>query len=222
MRFEAIIFDFDGVIADSEVVANSVMAERLTAIGLQTSYEEALDAYCGRQWSHCLDIIQGKLGRPVPKDFLPGFYREARARHVETMTAISGLDAFLEAHAARRRAIASSNDRDWLLGCVERMGLADWFGAHVYSGADLERGKPHPDIFLHAARALDAEAARVIVIEDSAIGVEAGAAAGMTVIGLLAGGHIRDGHGERLRAAGAHHVARDYNEAERIVAALES
>lgn len=220
--FDAIIFDFDGVVADSEVIANMVMADHLSALGLPTTYEEALDAYCGRQWSHCIEIVEGKLGRVVPKDFLPNFYREARARHSETMDPIPGVAAFIQRHAHLRRAVASSNDRDWLLSCLDRMSLADWFGAHVYSGADLERGKPHPDIFLHAAESIGAKVHRTLVIEDSAIGVAAGAAAGMTVVGLLAGGHIRDGHGERLRAAGAHYVVADYAELERLIAKLEA
>ena len=221
-RFDAIIFDFDGVVADSEVIANMVMADHLSAVGLPTTYEEALEAYCGRQWSHCIEIIEGKLGRAVPEDFLPNFFREARERHSETMDPIPGVAAFIQRHAHRGRAVASSNERDWLLSCLDRMNLADWFGAHVYSGADLERGKPHPDIFLHAAQSIGTEAHQTMVIEDSVIGVSAGAAAGMTVVGLLAGGHIREGHGERLRAAGAHHVVADYGALERLIAKLEA
>ncbi len=222
LKFDAIIFDFDGVVVDSEVVANTILAEQVSALGLPTTYEEALERYCGRQWAHCVEIIEAELGGAVPADFLTGFYRRARARHIGTMKPVAGVEAFIACYGDRGRAIASSNDRQWLLDCLGRMNLASWFGAHVYSGADLERGKPHPDIFLHTAKALGVHPERALVIEDSAIGVEAGAAAGMTVVGLLAGGHIRDGHEAKLREAGAHHVVADYAGLERLIATLES
>lgn len=222
MRIDAIIFDFDGVIADSEVVANTILAEEISGLGFPTTYEEALGSYCGRQWSDCITIIEDKIGRPVPGDFLPNFYQKARARHIETMVPVAGVGAFIRNHAHRGMAVASSNDRDWLLGCLKRMSLAGWFGAHVYSGADMARGKPHPDIFLHAAGSIDADPQNTIVIEDSPIGVTAGKAAGMTVIGLLAGGHIRDGHGDLLRDAGAAHVVADYRALHDLIAKLES
>ncbi len=91
------------------------------------------------------------------------------------------------------------------------------FEGRVFSASNVARGKPHPDIFLHAAAQIGVDPRDCIIIEDSASGVIAGRAAGSTVIGLLAAGHIREGHAARLKKAGAHHVATDYVQVERIV-----
>lgn len=222
MRFEAIIFDFDGVIVDSEVVANATLAETLTRLGSPTTVDQALDRYCGRRWKDCTTLVEEQLGRTIPEDFFDRLIEEAVIRLSAETVLISGAADFIDNHRHRRRAIASSSAPEWLYECLHRFGLNDCFGDHVYSAAAIERGKPNPDIYLYVADRLGIRPEQAVVIEDSPTGVEAGAAAGMTVIGLLAGGHIRDGHGERLRAAGAHHVARDYDEAERIVAMLES
>jgi beta-phosphoglucomutase-like phosphatase (HAD superfamily) len=94
------------------------------------------------------------------------------------------------------------------------------FQGRVFSASTVARGKPHPDIFLHAAAQIGVEPERCIIIEDSASGVMAGRAAGAKVIGLLAAGHIRDGHGAVLADAGAHHVVRTWREAEQLVGKL--
>jgi len=91
------------------------------------------------------------------------------------------------------------------------------FEGRVFSASNVARGKPHPDIFLHASAEIGVAPRECIVIEDSASGVIAGRAAGCTVIGLLAAGHIREGHAATLKAAGAHYLAADYLEIERIV-----
>jgi len=100
--------------------------------------------------------------------------------------------------------------------------MTELFEGRVFSASRVARGKPHPDIFLHAASEIGVSARDCIVIEDSASGIIAGRAAGATVIGLLAAGHIRDGHAATLREAGAHHLAADYVEVERIVRDLLS
>lgn len=222
MKIEAIIFDFDGVIADSELVANMALADALTGLGSPHSVEDALDHYCGRRWSDCMPLIEARVGRAMPEGFLEALVDEAIARLSVEVDAITGVGDFLDRHAHRRRAIASSSASEWLASCLARFGLDHHFGVHVYSAEGFARGKPHPDIYLHVAERIGAAPERTLVIEDSPTGVAAGAAAGMTVIGLLAGGHVRDGHGERLVAAGAGHLAGDYDEVERLIAALES
>ena len=100
--------------------------------------------------------------------------------------------------------------------------MTDFFEGRVFSASMVARGKPHPDIFLHAAAEIGVPPWDCIVIEDSASGVIAGRAAGSTVIGLLAAGHIREGHAATLKDAGAHHLAANYVEVERIVRDLLS
>ncbi|MBC7985160.1 MAG: HAD family phosphatase, partial [Sphingomonadaceae bacterium] len=178
MKFDAIIFDFDGVIADSELVANIALAEALTGLGSPHTLEDALDHYCGRRWSDCLPLIEARLGRAVPEDFLVALVDDAVARLSVEVAAIEGVGPFLAAHAHRARAIASSSAVEWLDACLVRFGLDHHFGDHVYSAAGIARGKPHPDIYLHVARALGAAPERALVIEDSPTGVAAGVAAG--------------------------------------------
>jgi HAD superfamily hydrolase (TIGR01509 family) len=221
VRFEAIIFDFDGVIVDSEVVANAAMAEVLTRAGHPISADQAIELYSGLRWTDCHRRIEEDSGLSFDCDALGREVDEAIAERAAQVLAIEGLEPFLAAQAHRRLAIASSSEREWLDATLGRLGLAHFFGDNLFSAARFPRGKPHPDIYLHAAQRLQIDPQSCLVIEDHPVGVAAGAAAGMTVIALLAAGHIRDGHADRVRAAGARHVARDYSEVAEIVEELE-
>ena len=208
----AIIFDFDGVIADSEVRANRTLAESLSAIGLPTSYEDCLGDYCGHNWQETERRIVARLGRPLPPDFRERHRERAERMFAEGFAAVPGAPAFLDALEDVPRAIASSSSPDYLAASLARFGLAHHFGRHVYSADGWARGKPHPDIYLAAAQGLGVDPARCLAIEDSPIGARAALAAGMIVIGFCGAGHILDraAHGERLRAVGVHHVAADF------------
>lgn len=213
-----LIFDFDGVVADSELIANSELARALTDIGLPTTVDESLARYMGRRWIDCAADIEAALGRPLPPAFNDARRAEVRARLADELVEIVGLSAFLDAHADWPRCIASSSSHEWLDLALEIIGLADTF-PHRFSGAsDVTHGKPAPDLFLHAAQVMGVAPADCVVIEDSVAGVTAGVAAGMRVIGLAAGSHIRDGHAETLRATGAHAVAASYDEVAALLA----
>ena len=221
MRFQAIIFDFDGVIVDSEWLANAVLADVLTEQGFAVTQEEALERYCGLRWADCYRKIEEESGLEFDSDTLGDLVDSAVMARAGEMLAIEGLEQFLEAQAHRKLAIASSSETWWLETTLDRLGLSRWFEGRLYSAAGFPRGKPHPDIYLHAAERLGVAPEHCLVVEDHPVGVAAGAAAGMTVIALLAARHIRPGHHERVRAAGAHHVARDYREVAEIVRELE-
>jgi len=218
-RFDLVIFDFDGVVADSELLNNQAMAEVLTGIGLPTTLDEALSHYMGRRWLDCVPEIEARLGRPCPDTALSDWTRLCHARAATELTAVPGAAAFMS-NLALPRCIASSSPPTWIELGLNTMGIAAQHAGPIYSGAvHVKRGKPHPDLFLYAASELGVRPDRTLVIEDSPAGVQAGAAAGMTVIGLLAGGHIRDGHGERLSAAGADHLLSDYAAVEAFITA---
>ena len=210
----AIIFDFDGVIADSEVRANRTLAESLTAIGLPTSYEDCLRDYCGHNWQETERRIVARFGQPLPSDFREQHRARARERFAEGFAPVPGAPAFLDTLDARPRAIASSSSPDYIAMSLGRFGLAHHFGAHVYSADGWGRGKPFPDIYLAAAKGLGVDPANCLAIEDSPIGARAALAAGMTVVGFCGAGHIVDraAHGEMLRRAGVHHVAMTFDE----------
>ena len=209
MKYDLIIFDYDGVVADSEVLNSSVMAEQLSALGLPTTLDDVLAAYTGKRWRDNRPAVEAALGRPCPDDFHTTWFATCRARAPHQLKPVPGVIDFMDARP-EGRCIASSSGPDWIGVGLELFGLTEQFDGSVFTGLRVERGKPHPDIFLHAAETLGVDPARALVIEDSEAGVTAGVAAGMTVVGLLAGGHVRDGHAQRLRDRGAHHVAHSY------------
>lgn len=215
-----IIFDFDGVVADTEIVSNTVLAEALTEIGLPTTLEDALYKYLGRNWIDCSRIIEEALGSAIPADF--NQRREARIfeRLRVELEPVPGVREFIRAFEEHPRAIASSSSREWLAFCLEQLGLAKEFGDNVFSVSQVKRGKPHPDIFLHAAETLKVPPRNTIVLEDSPTGVRAGVAAGMHTVGICAGRHVRPGHAEKLSEAGANAVFDTFEEAHLHVCSL--
>lgn len=214
MTHAAIIFDFDGVIADSEVRANQSLAESLTMVGMPTTYDECLRDYYGHNWQETERRIVARFGRPLPADFRERHRERARARYMQGFDAVPGAADFLGGLGAMPRAIASSSRFEYIGWALGLFGLDHHFEGHVYSADGWDRGKPYPDIYLAAAKGLGVDSARCLAIEDSPIGAQAALAAGMTVIGFCGAGHIVDraAHGEMLRSVGVHRVAMSFDE----------
>jgi HAD superfamily hydrolase (TIGR01509 family) len=208
--FDLIIFDYDGVIADSELLNNAILAELLTEVGLPTTLDQALSDYMGKRWRDCEPLIVERLGAPCPPHVLEEWTRRCHERAHRDLTAVAGFEDFL-ASRTERRCIASSSPPDWIELGLRRFGAHETFDGPIFSAAvHVSRGKPHPDLFLYAADVMGSAPERILVIEDSPAGVAAGVAAGMTVAALCAGGHIREGHAQRLKEAGAHQVVDSY------------
>jgi HAD superfamily hydrolase (TIGR01509 family) len=216
-RYDLIVFDYDGVVADSELLNNLVLSELLTECGLATSLDEALSTYMGKRWLDCLPLIEERMGGPCPEHFHGEWTRRCHERAAAELNPVAGFVDFLAARD-EPRCIASSSPVSWIEMGLERFGVAASFDGPIFSAAvHVTRGKPHPDLFLHAASTMGIEPARALVIEDTPTGVRAGVAAGMTVVGLCAGGHIRDGHSERLQAAGAHRVVTRFSDVAELI-----
>lgn len=211
-----LIFDFDGVIADSEVLANQTLAEIVTELGVPTTLNDAYDRYMGKRLPEVIEAIEGSVGRRLPAGFPDHFQSRTLDKLRRELRAVDGVHEYLRAFDHVPRCIASSSSQDRLWLCLDLLDLREAFAPHVYSASLVPRGKPHPDILLHAAAQVGVAPSQSIVIEDSVGGVQAGVAAGMTVIGLLAASHIQDGHRDRLLQAGAHFVAASFAEAETI------
>ena len=216
MRFAAIIYDFDGVIADSEALGNRVLAEYVSDLGMPMTMELAIARYMGRRWPDAMAMIELDLGSKLPDDFSEGLQRAILERFSTDLCEVPGATAFIRRFDLPR-CIASSSSIDRLTLCIEKLAIAEHFAGAVFSADMVPRGKPHPDIFLHAARKLGVEAARCLVVEDSPSGIKAAKAAGMTAIGLMAGSHIGVGHRERLREAGADHIAESWDAVARLL-----
>jgi HAD superfamily hydrolase (TIGR01509 family) len=210
VRFKAIIFDFDGVIADSEILLNQALAEGLTEIGLPTTLEDSLRDYNGKRWADILPIIEGRLGHELPASFIGQKIEWLGDKMMREIKPVPGVDAFLAMTRHLPRAIASSGDRLWIKPTLRRFGFIDHFGEHIYSASSIKQGKPHPEIYYLAAQKLGIAPEDIVAIEDSVSGVEAAIAAGMSVVALTAASHMVATNVARLAAAGAHHFASDY------------
>lgn len=215
--FEAVIFDCDGVLVDSEVLAIKGERGALEAFGLAYSPEDYVRNFVGLHDGAFFEALRrdyrDAFEREAPEDFEEKIL-EGRGRERHALKIIAGADAALKAarRAAGRVGVASSSRAHFLKSKLERTGLYDLAGPHVYSADLVAHGKPAPDIFLYTAEKLGADPARCLVLEDSENGVKAGRAAGMTVWGFLGGGHCFDGHGQRLLGAGAERLVRDFFE----------
>lgn len=182
MKFEAVIFDCDGVLVDSEPLSNQVMAKLITEQGLTCTYEQAVAEYMGLHMDACIVHIEQKLGKPVSSDFHEQFKTRTLAAYRTHLDAIPGIREVLE-YLNCPVAVASSAEHDELEVKLAVTGLAKFFGGNVFSVTDVVRGKPHPDIYLHAADAIGVDPSRCAVVEDTVTGATAGIAAGMTVFG---------------------------------------
>ena len=203
-KFDAIIFDCDGVLVDSEVLAIRGERRALADYGLDYSAAEFVRRFVGLHddafWTALRADYHDKHNRPAPDDFAEVILA-ARREEMAALQVIEGAAQALQAHPCV--AVASSSRAHFLESKLKRMGLWEHAAPHVYSADLVENGKPAPDIFLYTAERLGVAPTRCLVLEDSENGVRAGVAAGMRVWGFLGGGHIFEGHGERLRTAGA-------------------
>jgi HAD superfamily hydrolase (TIGR01509 family) len=220
LTIEGIIFDFDGVIADSEALANLVLAETVTGLGLPTSLDDSLNRYMGKRAAEVAAAVELGIGRPLPDNFSDTLATATLERFRTELKEVKGAQQFILRFAAIPCCIASSSSMQRLSFCLDILGLAHHFSGNVFSSELVARGKPHPDIFLYAAGQLNLAPATCLVIEDSVSGVHAGVAAGMTVLGLCAGSHLRGNHAARMHEAGAAHVSDTWADAEHWVSML--
>jgi HAD superfamily hydrolase (TIGR01509 family) len=200
-----LIFDCDGVLVDSEVIANAVLAELITSLGHPTTVDDSIQTYTGRSLKDVLAIAETLLGRPIPQDTADDYRRRLFDRFRRELAPVEGVQAAIAA-LPHRRCVASSSAPERLSLALEVAGLAPLFGNSVYSAVQVPRGKPAPDLFLHAARAMGEPPADCIVIEDSPLGVEAAIAGGMRVIGFTGGSHADTDLAKRLTVTGAHTI----------------
>ncbi|MFD8204464.1 HAD family hydrolase [Streptomyces sp. NPDC059701] len=187
MRYELILFDNDGVLVDSEPISNRLLAAHLTELGHPTSYEDSLRDYMGSAMHRVHDLVLERSGRPLPEDFDDVFHRRVFAAFERDLEPVPGVVGVLEKLAADEvpYCVASSGSHERIRVGHRKTGLDRWFDdARIFSAEDVGRGKPAPDLFLHAAERMGVAPQRCLVIEDSALGVRAAVAAEMDVYGF--------------------------------------
>ncbi|HEX8640862.1 MAG TPA: HAD family phosphatase [Allosphingosinicella sp.] len=220
MKYQGLILDFDGVLIESEYVGNKQIADYLTAIGHPTSVEESMNNFMGLAGADFIAAIERWIGRTLPEGFHAA-RREEDARVLEEgLEAVAGAVGFVESlPPGLPKAIASSSSVEWIERHLDHLGLRAHFGDRLFSARNhVERGKPAPDIYLHAAAALGVDIGRTLIVEDSPVGVQGALASGADVIGLAAGRHCMPGHADRLRALGIQRVADSFEELAAMIA----
>ncbi|MEG3144527.1 HAD family phosphatase [Sphingomonas sp. RT2P30] len=220
MRFDGLIFDFDGVLLESEYAGNRQIAAYLTSRGHPTTPEESMAQFMGLAGHDFLAAIERWIGRAIPDDFHAERHAEDRRALAEGLDPVAGAVAFVLAlPPSLPRAIASSSSTEWIERHLEHLGIREAFGDMIFSGREhVERGKPAPDLYIHAAQAIGVDIRRAAIIEDSPVGATGAVASGGHVIGFVGGSHCAPDHADRLRAIGVHDIATSFDE----VAALLS
>lgn len=214
-RIDAIIFDNDGVLVDSEVIHLAVERELLAEMGLIYDHASYLKRFVGlSNADYRVELNRdhvAKFGTPFPVDFGATLFERVWPRIEADLQPMPGIERMLS-HVRRAIAVASSAPIKRLTRKLELTGLHDRFAPHIYSSDQVDKGKPAPDLFLYASRRLSVPADRCMVVEDSVNGVIAGRAAGMLTVGFVGGGHVDQAHAARLVDAGAHFVV-DHHDA---------
>jgi HAD superfamily hydrolase (TIGR01509 family) len=198
---ELVIFDCDGVLVDSERISGEVLARVLSQSGLPTSTAEALGSYKGLILREVLERAEAKLGGPLPADFVPRFESERAVEFQRRLEPVAGAAEAVRALSAAGIAVcvATQGKPEKVEMTLSLTGLRELFdGDSVFTAYGVPRGKPFPALFLHAAAAMGAGPPQTVVVEDTPIGVRAGIAAGMRVLGYAA-----DADPAVLREAGA-------------------
>jgi HAD superfamily hydrolase (TIGR01509 family) len=221
----AVIFDCDGVLVDSEVLALEVELSMLAEQGLTFEREDYVTRFMGLSYEAFHDVIdaeaQRRIGRPISDTIRGELATRLRQTMIARLTEVPGAGVAVAA-TPLLKAVASSSTKEGLERKLRQVGLWSHFEPHVYSADHVKNAKPAPDLFLHAAQELGVAPAECLVLEDSVNGVTAARAAGMRVWGFLGGGHAHDGLGARLTAAGAERLVADWPEAARLLAALDA
>lgn len=197
MQFDLIIFDCDGVLVDSEPIGTRVMISIIEEFGLSLDFDEALASFKGRKMADCVTLIEKRLGKAVPEDFVDTLRARTYAAFKEELRPVHGIEHALD-RITISCCVASSGPTVKVRSSLALTGLLPRFDGHIFSSYEIGSWKPDPGLFLHAAQAMGATASRCAVIEDSVHGVRAGARAGMRVFG-----YAGNRSGAELAAEGA-------------------
>ncbi|MFE7774465.1 HAD family hydrolase [Streptomyces sp. NPDC057445] len=189
MRYDLIIFDNDGVLVDSEPVANTILAAYLTELGHPTSYDDSLRDYMGAAVHRVHDLVLERTGERLPADFDETLHSRTFAAFERELEPVPGAVEVLGKLVADGvpYCVASSGSHERIRVGHRKTGMDTWFrDENIFSAQDVGQGKPAPDLFLHAAERMGFPPERCVVVEDSALGVAAAMAAGMDVYGFTA------------------------------------
>jgi HAD superfamily hydrolase (TIGR01509 family) len=184
MKFEAILFDCDGVLVDSEAITCGVLRDMFEEQGWHMTLAECMQRFVGHTVKSQRETIEAHTGQPLTEAWLQQFFERRNQQLDARITAIEGVHeavAHLHALCQGRIAVASGADRFKVEMMLKKVGLYAFFEGRIFSGHEMPRSKPHPDVYLAAAAHLQADPTRCLVVEDTTVGIAAGIAACATV-----------------------------------------
>ena len=224
MKFDAVLFDCDGVLVDSEPITNEVLREMLSDLGWQMTAQECFATFVGHAVIDQVPLIEMHSRKPVTPEWLALFRaRRDQALHAQ-LKAVPNIHSAVDAlHAAMRGriAVASGADHGKVILQLTKVGLLPHFEGRTFSGVEQPRNKPHPDVYLAAAAALGVPIARCAVVEDTPNGARAGVAAGAIVFGYVPDGGLSDNMAG-LRSVGVDYFFKDMADLPNVLAAQRS
>jgi HAD superfamily hydrolase (TIGR01509 family) len=184
-----VVFDCDGVLVDSERLAVSIDVRAIGSLGWPITETEVIELFLGRSEADIFAMVQQHIGHTLPPDWDESWTAEFRRVFDEELEAVPGVAEAIKAVAAEgfQTCVASSGSTEKMRRTLGKTGLWDFFEGRIYSAAQVDRGKPEPDLFLYAAEQAGIPPARCVVVEDSRYGVAAARAAGMKVVGFAGG-----------------------------------
>lgn len=211
--FDAVLFDCDGVLVDSEPITSRVLTQMLNELGWDIAHEETMRIFTGKAVRDELPLIEARTGATLGPDWFTQFRERRNDALDRDLLEIPGAPQAVRALHGRlegRIAVASGADRRKVELQLAKVGIADCFDGRVFSGHEMPRSKPHPDVYLAAAEALGVDPRRCAIVEDTVTGATAGVAAGATVFGYSPDANGHSGV-EALRGVGVAHVFTDMN-----------
>ncbi|MGV2121545.1 HAD family hydrolase [Agrobacterium vitis] len=219
--FDLTLFDCDGVLVDSEIIAAKVESKLLTEAGYPISVEEMGERFSGMTWKNILMTIEKEVDIPLSASLIDkseALLDQRLAREVKLVEGVTYALSRLQGP----RCICSNSSSQRLDMMLTKVGLKEFFAPHVYSAKDLgaDRVKPKPDIYLHGAAKFNVKPQNCVVVEDSVHGIHAARAAGMRVVGFTGASHTYPSHADRLTEAGAETVIARMMDLPAVIAAM--
>ena len=190
MDIDLVIFDCDGVLIDSEIISARMLVDSLASLGVQIDLPYVAQHFLGRSYPTVMAQIRREFGLDLPDDFEDVYRARLLAAFERDLTIMPGVRQVID-RLDRPYCVATSSSPKRVDQSLRLVGLSHLLGPHLFTSTMVARGKPAPDLFLHAAAVMGADPARCLVIEDSLNGVKAGVAAGMVVWRFTGGSHLR-------------------------------
>ncbi len=203
-----ILFDNDGTIVDSEIIAVRATLQLLRPYGFQMSEQEYSRRFPGLLERDILAIIHREHGVVVDDDYFDQLRDLHRVGFDRDLRVIPGMEAIFRGMRVPKSMVSNGSVRH-VERCLQQVGLQEALDGFIFSAEHVARPKPHPDVYSHALEQLGLHASETMAVEDSPTGVASAKEAGLRVVGFLGAAHIYEGHGERLLQAGADMLAAD-------------